>query len=140
MAHAKNVFGLCVDPHNDSRIATYSDDGTVKVWDTRMLVKRNTQEAHLWFTTQTRITQIGWCPTRSGVLASCSENSPVLQLWDTNATRSSSSDKGDGDGPITLAPCQLHETPDHEPIASFDWHRRDENRILLATPSGGLQA
>jgi len=138
VAHTKNVFGLCFDPNNDSRIATFSDDGTIKVWDTRMLVKRTSQEAALWFSAGKGLSQIGWCPTRSGVLGSITEGSSTISLWDTNTGKVS--DEGQQEGkPIKMKRCQTYSNPDGEPIVSFDWHRRSENRVLFTTPSGSIQ-
>jgi len=134
VAHAKNVFGACFNPRNEHSLATYSDDGTIKVWDTRMLTKRASQDSALWFATGTKVTQIGWCPSRPGVLASISEGSPILQLWDTNSGERV--EPSDDTQPMTIKPCQVHENTDGEPIVSFDWHSTVENRILLATASG----
>lgn len=38
VAHAKAVSGVCFDNFDSNRLATFSEDGIVKVWDLRKLV------------------------------------------------------------------------------------------------------
>ena len=38
MAHTKAVSGVCFDFFDYNRLATFSEDGIVKVWDLRKLV------------------------------------------------------------------------------------------------------
>ena len=137
VAHQKTVCGTCFNPCNPHQLATYSDDGTIKVWDTRMLAKRTSQECSLWFVTGSRVSQIGWCPSRPGVLASISENSATLQLWDTNVAEQEAKVYG-VDKPLTIKPTHEYFNPQGEHILSFDWHDTNENRILMATNPDGF--
>ena len=39
VAHARGVHGVTFDPFHERRLATYSEDGIVKLWDMRRLVE-----------------------------------------------------------------------------------------------------
>jgi len=39
VAHAKAAQGVCFDPFNPDHLATFSDDGYIKIWDLRRLVE-----------------------------------------------------------------------------------------------------
>eukprot|EP01087_Luapelamoeba_hula_P013118 TRINITY_DN3732_c0_g1_i2.p1 TRINITY_DN3732_c0_g1~~TRINITY_DN3732_c0_g1_i2.p1 ORF type:complete len:413 (-),score=28.33 TRINITY_DN3732_c0_g1_i2:184-1422(-) len=79
LAHSKGVYGVSFDPFHDRRLATFSDDGDIKVWDVRKL-------RDPLFTIHTggkSVMQIAWCPTRSGILASIAKDDRFVKLWDT---------------------------------------------------------
>ena len=75
--NSRYTYGVCVDPHNDHRVASYFDD-TVVIWDTRNFDKP------IWTKTQSAdIIQLAWSPTRSGLLCSLFKGSTdTLMLHD----------------------------------------------------------
>jgi WD40 repeat protein len=38
VAHSKSVHGVCFDPFNDDVLATFSEDGNIRLWDIRNFV------------------------------------------------------------------------------------------------------
>jgi hypothetical protein len=39
VAHSKSVHGVSFDPFHHERLATFSEDGIIKFWDTRNFVE-----------------------------------------------------------------------------------------------------
>lgn len=81
-AHSKGVHGVCFNPLQKERLATFSEDGFIKLWDIR-----NFQDSVFAFNSNSKaLTQIEWCPTRSGLLASISKEEKCIKFWDITDT------------------------------------------------------
>ena len=39
VAHSKSVHGVCFDPFHDETLATFSEEGVIKLWDIRNFVE-----------------------------------------------------------------------------------------------------
>jgi len=77
-AHQKSVLGVCFDPFRDNLLATYSEESAIKLWDIRKL-----KDPVLLLPAGSKVTQIGWCPTRGmGILASIGKEEKTITLWD----------------------------------------------------------
>ncbi|KAF9968997.1 hypothetical protein BGZ73_008913, partial [Actinomortierella ambigua] len=79
----KAVHGICMDPFNDYRMASCSDDGIIKIWDTR-----NPSHSLLSFYTGPKapssatLVRIQFSPKRSGLLASLTKDATCIKVWD----------------------------------------------------------
>lgn len=124
ICHLKSILGIKFDPFQPHRFATFSDDGTIKVWDHRQM--RNV--GLVVDIPVTGVTQIEWSTTRPGMLASCSPREPYLRLWDV---------EDDGKAVRTeKVGCRLRDTSG--PLGAFAWHPVHTQRLLTATTSGEL--
>eukprot|EP01114_Cavostelium_apophysatum_P012662 TRINITY_DN288_c0_g1_i6.p1 TRINITY_DN288_c0_g1~~TRINITY_DN288_c0_g1_i6.p1 ORF type:complete len:932 (+),score=212.05 TRINITY_DN288_c0_g1_i6:136-2931(+) len=131
VAHSKSVHGVCFDPFKEERLATFSEDGLIKLWDIR-----NFQEAVFTLNTNSKgLLDIQWCPTRTGILASISRDEKNIKFWDLKDITSfgPKNDKGDSNVPPSK-PARTHET--QEPLSSFSWHPTNQYRVLTVTNSG----
>ena len=72
----KAVFGACVDPFSEYRIASYYDD-ILNIWDLRSLEKPIANHE-----SRKTISQIQWSPTRYGLLALTFKDSADFRLLD----------------------------------------------------------
>lgn len=91
VAHNKGVHGVQFDPFNSNRLATFSDDGIIKLWDIRLL--RSSTPLMSVHTSgrsskQRSLLQINWCPTRPGYLGTIFKDDSVLRLWDLSGAMS----------------------------------------------------
>ncbi|ORX45946.1 WD40 repeat-like protein [Piromyces finnis] len=77
----KSVNGVCVDPFNHNRLASFGDDGIIKIWDIRYINHNNDALISINSEYKQGISQILWSPIRSGFLAACGNNSQYLNLW-----------------------------------------------------------
>ncbi|KAI8990275.1 hypothetical protein BDB01DRAFT_841998 [Pilobolus umbonatus] len=80
----KAVYGTIVDPFNPYRLASYTEEGVIKVWDIR---KEN--EAILTVNPENNknsLSKILFSPSRPGFLASLSKDSNYINLWDIQET------------------------------------------------------
>eukprot|EP00658_Telonema_sp_P-2_P014043 TRINITY_DN15325_c0_g1_i4.p1 TRINITY_DN15325_c0_g1~~TRINITY_DN15325_c0_g1_i4.p1 ORF type:complete len:708 (-),score=86.97 TRINITY_DN15325_c0_g1_i4:133-2256(-) len=137
IAHSKQVCGMCLDPLDGRRVATFSEDGFVKVWDMRMINSTKTTPVSIVNAGPSKIRQISWCPTRAGVLTTHCEGSPNIVMW--NLSSNNPTQVHDSDEAATVQPWQEHAEPCGEPYVSFDWHPSIENRMLMLTGTDQLQ-
>ncbi|KAI8890822.1 hypothetical protein K501DRAFT_236548 [Backusella circina FSU 941] len=83
----KAVNGAMVDPFNPYRIASYTEEGVIKVWDLR---KNN--DAILTLNPETSskntLSHIAFSPSRPGFLASLAKDAFNIDIWDIQETRS----------------------------------------------------
>ena len=83
-AHTRSVLGVRFDPFRPNRLATFSEDGIIRLWDIRMLVE-NTPV--LQIATDHRngsLQTIRWDPHRPNILASVSSGDEnMVKLWYT---------------------------------------------------------
>jgi hypothetical protein len=86
-AHSsKAIYGVCVDPHRDHCIATFSEEATIKLWDTRVFKEPVMQLTAPGNSANNKIVQIAWCPTRgAGLLGSISKDENVVRVWNVNS-------------------------------------------------------
>jgi len=77
----KSINGICIDPFNHNRIASFGDDGIIKIWDIRYINHNNDALISINSEYKQGISQILWSPIRSGFLAACGNNSQYLNLW-----------------------------------------------------------
>lgn len=136
-AVTKAVYGVCVDPHVEHRIASFSEaPGIVCIWDDRNF------EKPLMTMTQpppvTAITAISWSPSRSGLLATIGKESPIVQLYDIQHTSVASPVYGVG---YETEPSFIERSvqPSQTAVSSFSWHPSQENHLLTISPSGHIQ-
>lgn len=78
VAHAKAVKGVVFDPCRPHCLATFSDDGLMKAWDTRRL-----DNPVITIYSQSKNTsQISWSPVQPGLLASVNIDEKCISLYD----------------------------------------------------------
>ncbi|KAG2179533.1 hypothetical protein INT44_006380, partial [Umbelopsis vinacea] len=83
----KAVYGLTTDPYHQHRIASYTEDGVIKLWDIR-----KPDEAVLSINvdhssgSRTPLSRILFAPSKRGLLASLSRDASVVDLWDLQET------------------------------------------------------
>lgn len=125
--HTKAVLGVKFDPFQGNRFATFSDDGSIKIWDFRQL--RHTVPV-TDIAVNERVVQVEWNTSRPGMLASCSRGESYLRLWDveSNGKPVTGNDK---------VSCRLRDTS--MPLGAFAWHPVHKQRLLTATIAGGLE-
>lgn len=86
VAHAsKAIYGVCVDPHREHCLATFSEESIVKLWDTRVL-KEPVMQLTSPGTANNKIVQISWCPTRgAGLLGVSAKDENHVRVWNVNS-------------------------------------------------------
>lgn len=79
--------GLCVDPYDDHKFASFGEDAAIRVWDRRHLAKGPMlcfTEADAGGVAGNRvnsITTIAYSPSRRGILASLAADDSPVRLW-----------------------------------------------------------
>ncbi|EGG23303.1 hypothetical protein DFA_05435 [Cavenderia fasciculata] len=152
-AHAKSVCGVAIDPFDNNRIATMSEDNVVKIWDMR----RFDDPVFSINTNYKSVSQMEWCPTRSGILATSGREKNTIKLWDIKSssylpsiipdyTKSPRTDRksniNDQSSHSTSKPSKskrhtfssIHISS--EVISSFSWHPTNECRMLTVSYTG----
>ena len=75
----KSFLGLCHDPFHDQRFASFSDDGEIRVWDTRKL----TYGPVVTITSGSKtLTDVAWSTQRPNLLASISKEDDFVSFWE----------------------------------------------------------
>uniref|UniRef100_A0A6B2KXP8 Uncharacterized protein n=1 Tax=Arcella intermedia TaxID=1963864 RepID=A0A6B2KXP8_9EUKA len=128
-AHAKSVNGVLVNPFNNYQLATFSEDGLIKIWDVKKL-----NESIFSISTKP-LSQVSWCPTRLDLIASCYKTESCIRIWDLKSAIGQSAEKEKDN--LNLVPREY--SSGLEPISSFAWHPTDEKRILTLNHNGGVQ-
>lgn len=123
----KAVFGICIDPHDDRHLASYTDN-LISVWDTR-----NFEKPILILTHSKHLLKIAWCPTKYNLLSSLQRDSSVINLYDIQHTMVGNEEVE----PSVLERVVVPGSPHN--ITSYSWHERDENRFLTIALSGELK-
>ncbi|CDH56705.1 wd repeat protein ybl104c [Lichtheimia corymbifera JMRC:FSU:9682] len=81
----KAVYGTTVDPFNPYRVASYTEEGVVKLWDLR-----KTNDPVLTLSSDSgfkhNLSHIAFSSTRPGLLASLTRDSQSISLWDIQET------------------------------------------------------
>lgn len=79
----KAVHGISVDPFNPYRLASYTEEGIIKLWDIR---KNNDAVLTLNPENKNSLSKIVFSPTQPGFLASLTKDSFHINLWDIQET------------------------------------------------------
>ncbi|OQV17689.1 WD repeat-containing protein mio [Hypsibius exemplaris] len=123
----KAVYGVCGDPFNEHRVASFSDN-ILHVWDMRSFDKPiATHES-----SHKAISQIQWSPTRYGLLGAVTKDSPDFRLLDLQHTHVMRDDHD----PVLLE--RSFNATDGRAITSFSWHPHLENRVLFGTTTNTM--
>ena len=147
VAHSKSVFGCKHDPFDSNRLATYSEDGIVKVWDYRQLTAPvYTIHSSGVKTVKPRpVIELEWCNSSPGLLSTISKEEDIVRLWDVS-----------GCLPTTVDDVQratgLPDTADCPPfrrvrgggmggswLSSLNWHGVDKQRLLTVSKDGVVE-
>jgi len=126
VAITKAVYGLCVDPHFEHRLASFFE-GHVSVWDTR-----NFDKPVLTLQDARQVVKVSWSPTRSGLLGVLHRDSPIVRLYDIQNTPVGTDELEPAVIERIVQPCKQNI------ISSFDWHHRHENRMLAVTANSAV--
>ncbi|XP_043215584.1 GATOR complex protein MIOS-A-like isoform X2 [Amphibalanus amphitrite] len=128
-AATRLVYGLCVDPYLDDRLATFAEN-QVAIWD-----RRNFEKPVITLTdARTKaIFGIGWSPTRQDLLSSLGKDSGLLKLHDINHYCVNNDEIEP-----TVAERYVEGCGGIGPLADLSWHPTDENRIVVSSASGKL--
>jgi hypothetical protein len=79
----KAVHGIAVDPFSSYRLASYTEEGIIKLWDIR---KSNDAVLTLNPENKNNLSKIVFSPTQPGYLASLTKDSFHINLWDIQET------------------------------------------------------
>jgi WD40 repeat protein len=83
----KAVYGLTTDPYHSHRIASYTEDGVIKLWDIRKaddaVLSINVDHSS---GSRTPLSRILFTPSKRGLLASLSRDANAVDLWDLQET------------------------------------------------------
>ncbi|KAF9174790.1 hypothetical protein BGX20_009785 [Mortierella sp. AD010] len=76
----KAVHGLCMDPFNQNRMASCTDDGNISIWD----IRKPTQPILSFDAGPQKyaLVRIQFNPQRSGIIASLTKEASCLKIWD----------------------------------------------------------
>ncbi|XP_033762093.1 GATOR complex protein MIOS-like isoform X2 [Pecten maximus] len=124
--NTKSVYGICMDPKNDYRLASYHEN-QVSVWDIR-----NFDKPIMTFPETKPVVQIGWCPTRMGFLAVLVKETSAVKLYDIRHIPMGADDL---DPAIIERNVQCYANQ----CMAFSWHPTDENRMLTVSQTGAVK-
>lgn len=79
----KAVHGITVDPFSPYRLASYTEEGIIKLWDIR---KSNEAVLTLNPENKTNLSKLVFSPTQPGFLASLTKDAFHINLWDIQET------------------------------------------------------
>ncbi|KAK3770064.1 hypothetical protein RRG08_043220 [Elysia crispata] len=125
--HHKCVAGICFEPLDRNRIASYMDSH-IAIWDLRSFDRPiNT------ITENKSVVKMTWCPTKVGVLSILCKDSPTVKLHDIRHTIYGADDAEQASVERNIQPFgKVH-------LSSFAWHPTQENRLMAVLPSGTLR-
>jgi WD40 repeat protein len=139
VAHSKAVYGVTFDPFHEDRLATFSEDAIIKIWDLRQL-----KDPILSLNTNSKgLVQIEWCPTRAGVLAVIGKEESSIRLWDIKDSYSqlnAASKDGVVEPAITEAltkPSRSYDTSDV--VVSVGWSPFLDFKLAALTNGGAVE-
>ncbi|XP_015747858.1 PREDICTED: WD repeat-containing protein mio-B-like [Acropora digitifera] len=133
-AQTKAVSGVCVDPHVEHRIASFSEapsPGVICMWD-----DRNLEKPLMSILPSFPLTAISWSPMRSGLLAAIRKESGILQLYDIQHAPVVPPVYGTETEPFWI---ERSVQTSQSALSSFTWHPTQENHLLTISPSGHIQ-
>ncbi|XP_037089925.1 GATOR complex protein MIOS-like [Pollicipes pollicipes] len=125
-APTRLVYGVCVDPFIDDRLATFAEN-QVAIWD-----RRNFERPVITLTDarSKSISSIGWSPTRRDLLSSLGKDSGLLKLHDVNHYCVNNDEIEPTVAERYVESCGGGQLTD------LSWHPTDENRIVVSTGTG----
>ncbi|RUS87799.1 hypothetical protein EGW08_004464 [Elysia chlorotica] len=125
--HHKCVAGICFEPLDRNRIASYMDSH-IAIWDLRSFDRPiNT------ITENKSVAKMTWCPTKVGVLSILCKDSPTVKLHDIRHAIYGADD-------VEQASVERNIQPFGKAIlSSFAWHPTQENRLMTVLPNGTLR-
>ncbi|ELU15458.1 hypothetical protein CAPTEDRAFT_157856 [Capitella teleta] len=132
IAYTKNVYGIKVDPHFNHRLASFHEVRDYFSYFYKFFASFTVTHV-LTLTESKQVTKISWSPTRSGLLACLTKDSPIIKLYDIQSTPVGSDE---------LEPAVIEKIVQPIPlqaVASFDWHPSDENRMLSISPTAAVK-
>ncbi|RKP10789.1 WD40-repeat-containing domain protein, partial [Thamnocephalis sphaerospora] len=121
----KAVYGVQVDPFHQHRLASYTEDGIVRIWDVR-----KPSDAVLTIQASDRsgsLDALQYSPRRGGMIATHGRDSPYIRLWDlqegTTRTYTTTTIRPSFSGPVDVPVLwrNLQTKPALRPLASFTW-------------------
>jgi len=147
--YTRLVYGVCVDPWLDYRVASHHEN-QVAIWDTR-----NFERPIVTLQQVQKIAKLSWSPTRSGLLASVVEGGKNIRLHDIQSWAVMTED---GDPavierevkcsnlqntenqalPMEVAQQSISTNPEHDTISGFAWHPKQESVLVCVMNSGRL--
>lgn len=133
VAHSKSVHGVKFDPFFPTRLATFSEDGIIKLWDIRNFV----EPIFSLNSNSKGLIQVEWCPTRSGIIAAISRDERTIKFWDIQDALLAQVNEKDESAPVNAAPWKVHDSVDS--LSSLSWHPQYHNRMLTITNSGYVE-
>ncbi|KAG1694135.1 GATOR complex protein MIOS [Nymphon striatum] len=122
----KAVYGVCVDPYFEHRLASYVDNQVV-IWDIR-----NFEKSILTLTDSRQISKLSWCPTRCNLLSSLAKDSSVVNLYDIQSLHNNQEETE----PAVIE--RNIQSQNQAVVLSFSWHPVQENRMLTISPAGNI--
>ena len=147
VAHSKSVFGCKHDPFDSNRVATYSEDGIVKVWDYRQLTAPvyTIHSSGVKGVKPRPVIELEWCSSSPGLLSTISREEDIVRLWDVSGCLPTTADD-------VLRATGLPDTADCPPfrrvrgggmggswLSSLSWHGADKQRLLTVTKDGVVE-
>lgn len=147
VAHSKSVFGCKHDPFDSNRVATYSEDGIVRVWDYRQLTSPvyTIHSSGVKGVKPRPVIELEWCSSSAGLLSTISREEDIVRLWDVSGCLPTSVDD-------VLRATALPDTADCPPfrrvrgggmgggwLSSLSWHGADKQRLLTVTKDGVVE-
>ncbi|XP_068202400.1 GATOR2 complex protein MIOS-A [Palaemon carinicauda] len=123
---SKAVYGICTDPHNEHRFASFVDQ-QVHIWDFR-----NIERPVLYLDANKPVVKLAWCPSRANLLGSLGKDSSTVRIHDVLNYIIGAEDQ-------EPAVVSRSITPDlNNFVSAFSWHPNHENRLLTASYTGKL--
>lgn len=126
-AHHKCVAGICFEPLDSNKIASYMDSH-IAIWDLRSFDRPiNT------ITESKSVVKMTWCPTKVGVLSILCKDSPTVKLHDIRHALYGADDVEQASVERNIQPFgKAH-------LSSFAWHPKQENRLMAVLSNGTLR-
>ena len=146
VAHSRAVMGLRYDPHLHHRVASWSEDGLVKVWDHRQLTSPVlVVHSSGWKAAKARVVvEVDFCPTSTHLLSTISREEEFVRLWDLSGSlphseadvRAIVSQPEQSDCPPVK---KVRTTGGRGWLSSLSWHPRDRQRLLVVSREGMVE-
>lgn len=119
--HPKAVMGVSFDPFMDTRLSTFGEDGTVKLWDSRQM-----GGALFTLSTGKGLRDMQWSPQRKGVFFTHHKDNRMLNLWDIKEGKEISLNQGCEK--VMLAPN----------VTGLAWPKGSDSQVMTVTKDGGI--
>ena len=130
---SKCVHGIQTDPLREYRFASFSDEGVIKVWDSRKLAAGGI----VAFQSESRnVVELAWSPHRPGLLASTSRDDAFLTLWELH------DQPGDDSNAASITPVLLRSSHTRDivgSIQSFAWNPSVQDAVITINRAGALE-